>query len=49
MRPLNYQMHSTKSGVTDHFAEDDHHALQIVRSIMSFADQGRQATASSSV
>src|SRR5512141_939987 len=28
-------MHSTVSGVTDHLAEDDQHALQIVRSIVS--------------
>ncbi len=29
------EMHSTVSGVTDHLAEDDLHALQIVRSIVS--------------
>ena len=29
------EMHSTVSGVTDHLAEDDQHALQIVRSIVS--------------
>ena len=29
------EMHSTVSGVTDHLADDDQHALQIVRSIVS--------------
>ena len=27
-------MHSTRSGVTDHLAEDDHHALEICRNII---------------
>ena len=29
------ELHSATSGVTDHLAEDDHHALEIVRSIVS--------------
>ena len=33
------EMHSTVSGVTDHLADDDHHALQIVRSIVSTLPQ----------
>ena len=28
------EMHSTRSGVTDHLAEDDHHALEICRNIL---------------
>ncbi len=29
------EMHSTRSGVTDHLADDDRHALEIVRSIVA--------------
>ncbi len=40
-------MHSRVSGVTDHLADDDHHALQIVRSIVAtLPPAGRAAVGS---
>ena len=37
------QMHSSESGVTDHLAKDDAHALAIARSIVGdLGDTGRR-------
>lgn len=33
------EVHSTQSGVTDHFADNDEHALQIARNIMRFTNR----------
>lgn len=37
-------VHTHKSGVADHFAEDDDHALEIVRDIVATLGAGRQRT-----
>ena len=37
-------VHCEKSGVTDHLAEDDAHALEITRSIMSYLNRKKQTS-----
>jgi 3-methylcrotonyl-CoA carboxylase beta subunit len=39
------ELHATTSGVVDHLAEDDAHALQLVRRIVDTLPRGRQAPA----
>jgi 3-methylcrotonyl-CoA carboxylase beta subunit len=39
-------MHSTRSGVTDHLADDDKHALELCRSIVENLNMRRQAVCS---
>ncbi|MGZ3744918.1 MAG: carboxyl transferase domain-containing protein [Pseudobdellovibrionaceae bacterium] len=38
------KVHCENSGVTDHFAEDDHHAIEITRSIISHLNHRRKVT-----
>ncbi len=38
------QVHCTKSGVTDHFAEDEEHALEITREILSHLNRPSKAS-----
>jgi len=35
------EVHSSQSGVTDHFAEDDAHALQMARNILNFMNRNK--------
>jgi 3-methylcrotonyl-CoA carboxylase beta subunit len=37
-------VHSRQSGVTDHYAEDDRHALEIARSIVAHLNRGKQVS-----
>jgi len=41
------ELHCTQSGVTDHIAEDDHHAIELTRSIVSGLGAGRALSSAS--